>query len=474
MRKLLTLPGGVLGLAILLASCSSQETSEQWLAGDHHIHSRYSVDWDHEVDPPTPIFDTSMPPIQTNAQMAKRYGLTWMVSTDHGGRLHAKLNLEQAYPDVLKSRQAVPDVIQFFGFELNTPGADHASVIVPQTHDEADRVYQLESQFDKSGADPDDQGADTVGRMIEALEIMRDLPAPPVVIANHPSRGAVGGKVYGKTVPEDLRAWNNAAPEVAVGMAGAPGHQAEPINADGSMNPDQSRGSYSGQPTYGGFDRLTAELGGFWDSMLGEGRRWWITANSDSHRNWVDGGDDFWPGEFSKTYVYAERDHDSVLAALRAGKVFVTTGDLVSELYVSVATEAGHTAAIGGTLQIRAGEIATVTIRLRDPDGKNSHGDRPTVSRVDLIAGDSAGTQAGANPNRNPSARIIRRFSAGDWTREGEFLTMTERLQDADRDLYLRVRGTNGNQLEPDPDPSGEDPWNDLWFYSNPVFLLVE
>jgi len=25
----------------------------------------------------------------------------------------------------------------------------------------------------------------------------------------------------------------------------------------------------------GGFDQMTARLGGFWDSMLGEGRRWW-------------------------------------------------------------------------------------------------------------------------------------------------------------------------------------------------------
>jgi len=407
--------------------------------------------------------------------MAKRYGLAWMVSTDHGGRLHAKLYLEQAYPDVLESRRAVPDVIQFFGFELNTPGADHASVIVPQTHDEADRVYQLESQFDKIGADPDDLGANKVGRMIKALEVMRDFPAPPVVIANHPSRSARDeGEIYGKTVPEDLRAWNNVAPEVAVGMAGAPGHQAAAINADGSIGPRGSRGYYWGQPTYGGFDRLTAELGGFWDSMLGEGRRWWITANSDSHRNWMDGGIDFWPGEYSKTYVYAGRDHNAILAALRAGRVFVTTGDLLSELYVTVATEAGNTAAVGGTLRLRSGEIATVTIRLRDPGGENSHGDAPAVNRVDLIAGDSAGTQAGANPNRNPSTRIIRRFGAGDWTREGEFLTMTERLQDIDRDIYLRVRGTSGKELEPDPDPPGENPWRDLWFYSNPVFVQVE
>ena len=37
-----------------------------------------------------------------------------------------------------------------------------------------------------------------------------------------------------------------------------------------------ARGGYRNAPTLGGFDQMTARLGGFWDSLLGEGRRWWI------------------------------------------------------------------------------------------------------------------------------------------------------------------------------------------------------
>ena len=36
---------------------------------------------------------------------------------------------------------------------------------------------------------------------------------------------------------------------------------------------------------------------------------------------------------------------------------------------------------------------------------------------------------------------------------------------------YVRVRGTNGNELEPALDHQGEDPFSDLWFYSNPIFV---
>ncbi len=35
-----------------------------------------------------------------------------------------------------------------------------------------------------------------------------------------------------------LRSWNDAAPEIAVGMAGAPGRQASSINSDGSIKLD--------------------------------------------------------------------------------------------------------------------------------------------------------------------------------------------------------------------------------------------
>ena len=470
-------------IAVVAIGCSGPTPPEpadgmQWLAGDHHTHSRYSVLWDQEVEPwVAAIGAHGVYPIPLNALMAKHYGLSWMVITDHGGLYHAKINLEQAYPNLLVSREVVPEVIQFFGVELNSPGADHSSIIFPHTHDEAERVYQVEYQFDRLGrrsAYPSDPGSNTEARMLEALRAMNEFPERPVVIANHPSRSAMGGALYGLYTPEELREWNDAAPDVAVGMVGSPGHQAISINPDGSLKSVGRRGDYSGQPTRGGFDPMTARLGGFWDSMLGEGRRWWITANSDSHRHWTDGGIDFWPGEYSKTYVYADQNYDDILDALRTGRVFVTTGDLVTELYVTAATTTGDAAGIGGTLSFEPGASVIVVIRIRDPASENSHGDSPIVRRIDLIGGEITGISPDPALDTNPSTRVIRRFSSGDWTQDGEFLTMTERLDDVNNSFYLRVRGTNTDQLEPEPDLEGEDPWADLWFYSNPIFLELE
>ena len=237
-----------------------------------------------------------------NTLMGRRHGLDWMVSTDHGGPNHSKINRDHAYPELLEARIAVPDMVLFYGMEFDTPGADHSSIIVPHSDDEARHLYEIESRFSKREPWPADDSWDTEPRMVEALKAMQALPQPPIVIAHHPSRSAPELGVYGSTAPAELRAWNDAAPEIAIGMEGSPGHQAAAVRqapfttSAENDNSNAARGGYRNYPTMGGYDQMTAQLGGFWDSMLAEGRHWWITANSDSHVHWREGGSDFWPG----------------------------------------------------------------------------------------------------------------------------------------------------------------------------------
>ena len=460
-------------LCILAAGCAETPTSERtWVAGDHHIHSRWSVGYDRTVDPPEFIIGAAgVYAMPMNAVMARRFGLSWMVATDHGGPNHSKINLEHAYPELLMSREAVPDLVQFYGMELNTPGAEHSSIIIPHTHDEADALHAIEEGFDRSDAYPRDPTRNTEEKMIEALMFMRGLASPPVVIANHPSRTATDLGVYGSYDPAEFRGWNDTAPQIATGMAGAPGHQAAALNPDGSLDLRGARGGYR-YPTMGGFDQMTARLGGFWDSMLGEGRHWWITANSDSHEHWREGGSDFFPGEYSKTYVFAEKSYDDILDGIRSGRVFVTTGDLISELDLTASVD-GVDASIGGELSVPAGADVTVTVRVRDPEDPNSNGDIPAVARVDIITGDIGGMLEDPTQDTNPTTQVVQRFTESGWVRDGEYLTMTYVLENVTRDGYVRVRGTNTGEPEPESDPRGEDPWSDLWFYSNPIFLRL-
>jgi len=452
---------------------SAEDSGPRWLAGDHHIHTHFSVGWDTKTNPPTPILaGDAIYSIPLNAQMARQHGLRWMVTTDHGGPRHSKVNLERAYPELLRSRAEVPEVIQFYGMEFDTPGADHSSLIIPHTHDEADRLHELESRFAKFDPWPEDPTWDREPRMLAALRAMRAFPKRPVVIANHPSRSATGLGEYGADKPSELRDWNDTAPEVAVGMTGAPGHQATALKGDGSLNRSGKRGYYIDYPTHGGFDQMTARLGGFWDSMLGEGRHWWITANSDSHAHWTKDGGDFWPGEYSKTYVWAAPSHDSILQGIREGRIFVTTGDLISELDLTARVD-GNEAHIGGALEIAPKANVKIEIRFLDPINENHHGENPSVRRVDLIGGSVGGPVSDRSADTHPTTRVLARFTSEDWRRDGAYRVMTYRMENIASDTYVRVRGTNGEEMEPEPDPPGEDPWSDLWFYSNPIFLSI-
>jgi len=464
-------------IALFLSACAIQdaderEPEERWLAGDHHMHSRYSVGYDYENLPAYTIGGDAPYPIPMNALMAHHHGLDWTVATDHGGPDHSKINFEIAYPELQLSRSAMPEVIQFYGLEMNTPAADHSSIIVPYTSDESNVLRDLESRFDRNEkwTEEEKRERNQEDKMIEALHAMDRLADKPVVFAHHPSRDAPALGEFPIVEPRELRNWNDAAPDVAVGMEGAPGHQAGPLSVNAAP-----RGWYFDYPTMGGFDQMTAHLGGVWDSMLGEGRRWWITANSDSHWNYTDGGVAFWPGQYSKTYVYAKKDHASILESLRRGRIFVTTGDLASELFLDVSDANGESvfAQVGGALTLSTPGEVKIHIRVRDPRGTNHNGDSPEVARIDLIVGDVTGHNENRSLNTNESTKVVKRFSASDWQRDGEFLDMNHTVS-VSAPLYVRVRGTNTNELEPIVDPPDENPWQDLWFYSNPVFIEIQ
>ncbi|WP_245657614.1 phosphoesterase [Herbidospora mongoliensis] len=443
----------------------SSSKGRMWRAGDHHVHSEYSGAFDTSVTPPKFSKGAdAVYPIVTNAIMAKHFGLTWAMCTDHGGPNHSKVNLEQAYPDLLRSRILVPDVLQFWGMEFDAPALDHHTLMIPHHSGEAQQLFELEKHYAKLEAFPVDPGRDTEAKMVEFLKAAKGMGNKPLVIAHHASRSATGLGVYGLDTPKEFRNGNNAAPDIYVGFEGAPGHQAGPLNGG-------ARGGYGNHPTYGGFDQMTARVGGLWDSLLGEGRRWWITATSDSHVHWTRGGSDFWPGEYSKTYVYARQDYADIMDGLRNGRIWVTTGDLITSLDLTASGQ-GREAASGETIMLsrRNRSDVEIEIRFRPRTVVNGNGVRPQVRRVDLITGQITGPNADVNADTNPTTKVVARFGPRDWHKQGSEYVIRHTLRNVESDMYARVRGTSTDEAEPLADGK-ESPWDDLWFYSNPVFV---
>ncbi|MBC7481502.1 MAG: hypothetical protein H7337_06275, partial [Rhizobacter sp.] len=135
---------------------------------------------------------------------------------------------------------------------------------------------------------------------------------------------------------EHLRDFNNAAPTVAFGFESMPGHQA-----------DAARGSYStgavGGGTFGGVGVYAANIGGVWDALLGEGRKWYFFGSSDYHNRGSFGPDqrdssaDFFPGVYTRHHVMARTGSaklgtQAIVDGLRSGNSFVANGQLIDRL----------------------------------------------------------------------------------------------------------------------------------------------
>ena len=173
-------------------------------------------------------------------------------------------------------------------------------------------------------------------------------------------------------------------------MEGAPGHQAGTLartvrrSANRPASGRLSRSLRRAAPNVGWLRPDDRVVGGLWDSMLGEGRRFWIVATSDSHAHYADSarpGSDFWPGEYPKTYAHAQRSYQG--CSMRFAGTHVRGRRRPHHRAGRAGgSQAGGTAGIGETLSPK-GTTIDVRVTFRDPQTTNTHGDNPRVARVD-------------------------------------------------------------------------------------------
>ncbi|GAB3897411.1 hypothetical protein GCM10029964_080190 [Kibdelosporangium lantanae] len=478
----------------------------RWLAGDHHIHTQYSNDAKYRV--------------VDHVRHANAYGLDWMVITDHGSVQHAKIGVERVNPDIVAARGQIRDTLVFQGLEWNIPAAEHGTVFVHPGQNEVAVLKEFENSFDGSVKGATAGTAANEALAISGVNFLADAVRrrrvqDALFLANHPARKGIDS-------PHEIRGWRDAQPTIAVGMEGAPGHQAAGIPAP--QGPGSGRGGYDNSPsadsfpgyplesyrTFGGFDWMTATVGGLWDSLLAEGKPWWITANSDSHNVYADsavrgpnsdwekngfyndpvyGGDvntkdtDFWPGYYSRTHVGAANlGYAAVMDAIRAGRVWVDHGNLVSGLDVRLRARYGDSVTLGGALHVRRGTPVDLVISIDLANGPNWAGFEPALARVDVIQGAVTGPVADRDTMVAPATKVVKSFEVD---KSRGTVRFTYSLGQVGGPLYVRLRGTDGKRSAvglrgPAVDPSGPaldvlgnaNPWQDLWFYTNPMWVL--
>lgn len=448
-------------------------------------------------------------------------------------------------------RANYPDKLAMTGMEWNPPGHEHSSTGIVAA--DAKPIAEFEYRFDNSDSDGTltTSTADKMGWTGKVQNSVYDATAPDYsatlglnkrhnktvdavkwMQANYPTTGYI--------VPAHVEragcgltggAWNIAAfrdindngPTVAFGFEGIPGHEKE-----------TGRGGFGagacGGGTYGGAGYYIATVGGLWDNLLADGRKFFNFASSDFHN---DAGADFWPGEYLKSYVKvkdANNDgiytQEDVVNGLRSGNAYSVHGDIVNDLDFRVfhgsagenKKARGHNnATMGETLTAEKGDKITVTIRFKTPAannctaGVNASDDyackAPSVHHIQLIQGRINPAKAskflvdGVTPNPeykaidSSVAGIVRTFDASSWSTDDQgYTVMSYVVKNVQNDMFFRIRGTNlgydvkkldatgtkvvygtdatGSPLINTPGTSNADmAWDDLWFYSNPIFV---
>ncbi len=490
------------------ASGSARSGGFLWLAGDHHIHTQYSNDGKYRV--------------VDQVRQGARYGMDWLVITDHGNATHSRIGVEKVNPDIREARAAYEDTLVFQGLEWNIPAAEHGTVFVHPGKNEVSVLKQFETDYDGSvngagASTPANEALAIAGLTFLAEQVQRRKVKDALMLANHPARRGVDS-------PHEMRAWRDATASrhrIAVGMEGAPGHQAGGIpaplgmgRARGIYDNNPSANSFPGYPldsyrTWGGFDWMTSTVGGMWDSLLAEGKPWWITANSDSHQVYADtaqrgpGSDytangkntdpvyggkidltqgDYWPGYYSRTHVGATSfSYKAVMDGIRAGRIWVDHGQLISGLNAQLRS-AGRAVTLGGALHVRRGSQVDLVVDISLANGPNWAGFVPSLARVDVIQGDVTGPVSDKDAFTTPDTKVVKSFEVN---KSAGTVRLTYSLGKVDKPVYVRLRGTDGNRTAVGPmgaavDPAGPaldvvgdaDPWLDLWFYSNPMWVL--
>ncbi|MFE4177319.1 PHP domain-containing protein [Streptomyces sp. NPDC056909] len=506
---------GVLGGATAAAADSSgsplgsrtKSNGFLWLAGDHHIHTQYSSDGKYRVI--------------DQVRQGTAHGLDWMVITDHGSETHAKIGVDKVNPDIQEARKVFKDQLVFQGLEWNIPGAEHATVFVHPGSNEVEVLKKFENDYDgslhPSSSNETNEALAISGLQFLADQVRRRKVDDALMLANHPARNGIDS-------PHEIRGWRDATSSdrpIAIGMEGAPGHQAAGLPAP--KGGAQARGFYGNSPsassfqaypadsyrTWGGFDWMTSTVGGLWDSLLAEGKPWWITANSDSHQIYAEpsviGPDDnfavngrhadpvygdglsltqgdYWPGHYSRTHVGADRfSYAAVMDGMRAGRIWVDHGGLISGLDVRIKGSSRWTT-LGGALQTKRGDDVELTVEIALANGANWAQFVPKLARVDIIQGDVTGPVRDKDTFTAPTAKVVKSFEVNKSTGT---VTLKYKLDKVSTPLYLRLRGTDGKRsavgvhgaavdpFGPAIDVVGSaDPWQDLWFYSNPIWVL--
>jgi hypothetical protein len=166
-----------------------------------------------------------------------------------------------------------------------------------------------------------------------------------------------------------------------------------------------------------------------------------MLAESHIHRHRSEGGEEFWPGEFRRNYLYCpDRTEAGLFRGLRSGGSYFVLADIVQDVSFT-ASAGGETIMMGETLSAEPGRTIVASL---------SFVETVPVEAVELIGNPGGDVRVVA---RSPGKALGRFAGRTTWTVD---VTMGA------KPCYLRARGS-APVRQPYPMTA--------CFYTNPLWL---
>ena len=133
-------------------------------------------------------------------------------------------------------------------------------------------------------------------------------------------------------------------------------------------------------------------------------------------------------------------------------------------------------------VRARRGQRLELSIEIETTSTPNWAQFVPALARVDVIRGAVTGAAADRDSFHTPDTQVVQTY---DVTGRTGTIKLTFDLGKAGDPFYVRLRGSDGKRTQtgingaevdahgPAVDVLGQaDPWDDLWFYTNPIWVL--
>ncbi len=370
-----------------------------WLMGDTHCHHRQTG-------------------LERVVDKASEYACDYLAFTEHSFYTE---HLE-AQPELIhEARASHPNVVLVNGVEWSTPAGDETraeqvGLLVPGGAEGMPLLREFLGRFDTKVA-----GIDTSEEaFLDALRFLGqhgDGDLRPTVILTHPHRPQAA------FTAQQIAAAIQLSPAVA-GLCA-------------SSRPPERASELEVWP-------WASQVGGACDQLYAGGHRVVMLAESHVHKHLSEGGEELWPGEFRRNYIFCpERSEAGLFQGLRSGASYFVLGSIVEEVQFT-ASAGGESVMMGETLSVPPGGTVEVSL---------SFVENSPVEAVELIG------------NLGGEVRVVSEARGGDLARADGRTTWTAEVTMGSEPSYLRARG-RAPVSQPYPVTS--------WFYTNPLWLLPE